>query len=227
MKKFYVFALCLFAGFSAAYAQDEEDELDDTFQFVTADGTVVPSGSTITVTDVEEDFVTGDKMLKSGLYVKANSNGYVTVAYDVDAPADEIQLCFPINCTKINGTGETGVGMLKADDEPHDLQTEWFPSAYGTATVSYTLKRYEYAGMGGPLGITPQYDYLSDCSTVTVIYAYNDPAGIEGIKASDNVVSAVYYDMAGRMIQTPGKGLYIKKAKLADGTVKTVKTVLK
>lgn len=43
---------------------------NDTFQFCYQDGTVIPSGSTITADQVEEDPFFGDKMILSGIYVK-------------------------------------------------------------------------------------------------------------------------------------------------------------
>lgn len=225
MHKFYTIAFSLLASCMAASAQT-----DDTFQFVTADGTVVPDGSTITVTNAEEDELLGKVEMKSGLYVKYNgeaAGAYLSVAYSVSAPNGEVQLCFPINCITISNTGETGVGAIKAGDDPKDLQTEWFPTAYGTATVVYTVKLYEYAGMGGSLGLTPIYDYVSDCSTVTVSYEYKDPASINGVTTGIKPLSTTYYDMAGRIVPTPRNGLYIKKAIMSDGSVDTAKIVMK
>lgn len=225
MHKIYTFAFGLLISCAAASAQT-----DDTFQFVTADGTVVPDGSTITVTTAEEDELLGKIEMKSGLYVKYNGESggaYLSVAYSVSAPNGEVQLCFPINCSTIAGTGETGVGAIKAGDDPKDLQTEWFPTAYGTATVVYTIKLYEYAGMGGDLGLTPQYDCISDCASVTVNYEYKDPASINGVSGAITPVSTTYYDTAGRMVTTPRNGLYIKKAIMSDGSVNTAKVVMR
>lgn len=225
MHKIYILALCLLAGSSVALAQT-----DDTFQFVTADGTVVPDGSTITVTNVEEDELSGKVEMKSGLYVKYNDEtggAYLSVGYSVSAPNGTVQLCFPINCTTITSTGETGVGAMKAGDDPKDLQTEWFPTAYGTATVAYTIKRYEYMGMGGSIGLTPIYEYLNDCATVTVNYEYKAPANISGVNTDAKPLSTTYYDMAGRIVMTPRNGLYIKKAVMANGTVSTAKVLIK
>lgn len=222
MRKFYTLAICLLTSVCAAFAQEETS----TFQFVTADGTVVPDGSTVTVTAAEVK--NGKTQLASGLYVKTNANGYLSVGYSISAPNGDIQLCFPINCSNVTGTGETSVAAMAYGNDPQDLQTEWMPTAYGTATVKYTLKTYEYTGMGGPMGLTPQYSFLEDISTVTVKYVYNETSlGINNIATDANVISATYYDMAGRMTKEPGKGLYIKKAKMADGTVKTNKVILK
>lgn len=227
MHKFYTIAFGLLISCAAASAQT-----DDTFQFVTADGTVVPDGSTIPVTATEEDELSGKVEMKSGLYVKYNresGGAYLSVGYSVSAPNGDVQLCFPINCSTITGTGETGGGAIKAGDDPKDLQTEWFPTAYGTATVVYTIKHYEYAGMRESLGLmTPVYDYVSDCSTVTVNYEYKDPASIiNGVSAGITPLSTTYYDMAGRVVMTPRNGLYIKKATMSDGSVNTAKVVMR
>lgn len=224
MHKFYSTILGLLVCATTVSAQD----VDETLQFVFNDGTVVPSGSTITASTAETT-ITGRVEIKSGLYVKTNvesGGSYVSVAYTVDAPNGDVQLCYPLNCANINGSGETSIGMMRAGSDPQDLQSEWFPTAYGTATVTYTLKKYQYEGMGGPLGLTPIYNFLNNCATVTVKYVYADPAGINEAIANGEAVAVTYYDMAGRKVLNPGKGLFIKKAMMADGTVKTVKVAV-
>ena len=55
MKKIFTLILALFATYSVSYAQSGADELDETFKFVTADGTEVPNGSTWTVNVAEQN----------------------------------------------------------------------------------------------------------------------------------------------------------------------------
>lgn len=224
MRKFYTLAVLLLTSVAASFAQEETP----TFQFVKADGTVVPDGSTVTITAAEVG-TTGKTQLASGLYVKTNANGYLSVGYSVSAPNGDVQLCFPLNCKNVTGTGETSVAGMKYGNDPQDLQTEWFPTAYGTATVKYTLKEYTWDGTySGSIIPSPNYVFDSDLATVTVKYVYSETSlGIDNVNSNANVVSAVYYDMAGRMIKEPGKGLYVKKAKMTDGTVKTAKVILK
>lgn len=231
MRKLYTLAVCLFASMSAAFAQD----VDETFQFVKADGTVVPNGSTVTVKDAEitEDLTTGAPRieLKSGLYVKNVSDAisYFKIAYSVNVPNGTVQLCVGGSCSQYPaGTGlhpgDPLVGTKKAG-EMEDLLTEWVPEGDGTATVTYQIKRYEFAGMGSFGGVyEPAPD--GDGSKVTVIYQY-DSAGIDDLKADNKAVSTTYYDLSGRLVDSPRKGLFVKKDKMANGSVKTTKVVLK
>lgn len=51
-----------------------------------------------------------------------------------------------------------------------------------------------------------------------------DGAGVERISAEE-VDSVVYYDLQGRKVNNPGKGLYVKKYLLKDGSSKAVKVL--
>lgn len=232
MKKFYILALGLLLGAANVFAQDEE-ELDNSFEFTTADGTVVPDGTVLTVNEYkkENDEVAGERIvMHTGLYVRDNDpTKYASIEWSQHADNGAVQLCFPMNCfTLPTATGETKAGYPQnTDGTLNDLQSEWFPAAPGKATVKYTLKSYQSEGLQPGPGGFPQeiVTLIGKCSTVTVNFVY-DPAGINNVN-SGNVARTVYYDMAGRLVREPGKGLYVKKSTLADGTVKTQKVVLK
>lgn len=225
MKKIFTLAACMFASTTVLFAQE----------FVDAEGTVIPDGSTITATKVTNDGTYG-KIINSGLYVKTDKNCYLNVAYTVNASSGTVQLCFPGSCQTIAGTGENGQAPVKASDTAYNLQSEWLVDgvSYGTtATVTYQLKSWTYYEeelliMGKPTGqMIHKYKDPIEESKVTVIYKYEDPAGINGTEMSMMPVATSYYDMAGRMMKALGKGLFIKKATMADGTVKTAKVVIK
>ena len=56
----------------------------------------------------------------------------------------------------------------------------------------------------------------------------NITTGINSIRNTDkDVVNIEYMDMSGRKVQSPHNGIFIAKMKLADGTVKTMKQVIK
>lgn len=226
MKKIFTMATLLMAGFAAAFAQDDTDS---PFQFVKADGTVVPNGSTVIANTLEDDGFGGGKQIKSGLYVKNTSEDAAVLSIGINVEQLDngtIQLCFPVNCAQYGlGEKETSQGA-KEGGEQSDLQTEWMPTAYGKAKVTYTIKNYEYIGMGNEKPIPkPHYDYIGDGASVTVIYQYDDPAAISAVTASA-AQTATYYDMTGRRVAAPAKGLYVKKTTLADGSVKSQKVVL-
>ena len=50
--------------------------------------------------------------------------------------------------------------------------------------------------------------------------------GIEAIAGDGDVVSSVYYDLSGRIVQNPDKGIFVRVDKLTDGTNRTTKVVL-
>lgn len=53
-----------------------------------------------------------------------------------------------------------------------------------------------------------------------------DDSGVDSV-GSDIVVTQNYYDLNGRKVTTPGKGLYIVKKTMGDGTVKSSKIMVK
>jgi len=72
---------------------------------------------------------------------------------------------------------------------------------------------------------------LIDANTEKVVNAVSvkfsdDPNGISSV-SSANPLSATFYDMSGRMVTAPSNGIFIKKVKMADGTVKTSKVILR
>ena len=46
---------------------------------------------------------------------------------------------------------------------------------------------------------------------------------INDVKEDTTIVEETYIDLAGRRVITPEKGVYIKRVKMADGSVKSVK----
>ena len=54
-----------------------------------------------------------------------------------------------------------------------------------------------------------------------------DPAGISAIMASKEVTSVEYYDLTGRKLDNPTTGLVIKRTTYSDGSVKSIKRVIR
>ena len=198
MKK--IFTLC-FALFSAVtmFAQ----ETKGMFEFATADGTVVPSGTVITKSDVEDFTEPEDgydtKQISTGLFVKpikTDLNGEkicVKLRLNVERIDNgSIAFCLLLNCKNASEKGEfeSNGGFV---DKLDDLQTEWM--------IGYDI---------------------GESSTVTVHFIYNEKStGINGISNADATVVA-RYAADGTRLSAPQKGLNI--VKLSNGkTVKYIK----
>lgn len=50
-------------------------------------------------------------------------------------------------------------------------------------------------------------------------------AGIDNVKDNADVANVAYYDLSGRRVAIPGKGIYIRRTEYADGKVKTDKFI--
>lgn len=237
MKKIFTLCVALFAAVSM-FAQ----ETKGMFEFATADGTVVPSGSVITKSDVEDytDPEDGEDNMQipTGLWikpVKTELNGEklcVKLRIDVEKiDHGSINFCLLGNCSnaKHKGTYESNGGFV---DKLDDLQTEWmigndeetYKAKYGEAKAKLTLVACRKVSQGNDqFGIEQfKYEDVGESSTVTVKFVYNEKStGINGIsKANATVVAR--YAADGTRLSAPQKGLNI--VKLSNGkTVKYIK----
>ncbi len=230
MKKTFTLAICLMASV-ASFAQATADS----FVFQDAEGNVVPDGSVLTRTELTENPFDKD-YISSGLYVVNVSPGaaYLTIESNITQlpSGTSHSICFPGNCITHTAVGTYVSKNPEGEkaDVKNDMKAEWIPEGvYGTCTVTYTVKEYEYEGkQPNAQGIpVDTYSFIGNGPSVTVNYVNVDPAGISQTTAETGVVSTVYYDLQGRCTVNPGKGLYIKKVKTTDGNTKTVKTVLR
>lgn len=237
MKK--IFTLC-FALFSAVamFAQ----ETKGMFEFATADGTVVPSGTVITKSDVEDhtdpEEGVDNMQIPTGLWIKpikTELNGEklcVKLRVDVEKIDNgSIAFCLLGNCSSAikKGTYESNGGFV---DKLDDLQTEWmigtdeetYKAMYGEAKAKLTLVACRKVSQGkDQFGVEHfKYEDVGDCSTVTVHFVYNEKStGINGISNADATVVA-RYAADGTRLSAPQKGLNI--VKLSNGkTVKYIK----
>ena len=237
MKK--IFTLC-FALFSAVtmFAQ----ETKGMFEFATADGTVVPSGTVITKSDVE-DFTDPEeemdnKQIPTNLFVKpikTDLNGEkICVKLRVNVERIDhgsIAFCLLGNCMSATDKGkyDSSGGFV---DKLDDLQTEWKigndeetdKAMYGEAKAKLTLVVCRKVSLGKDQFGIEQFDYedIGESSTITVHFVYNEKStGINGISNADATVVA-RYAADGTRLSAPQKGLNI--VKLSNGkTVKYIK----
>lgn len=237
MKK--IFTLC-FALFSAVamFAQ----ETKGMFEFATADGTVVPSGTVITKSDVEDFTDPKDgydtKQISTGLFVKPIKTDLkgekicVKLRLNVERIDNgSIAFCLLGNCKNAieEGSFESNGGFV---DQLDDLATEWMigyneetgKAKYGEAKAKLTLVVCRKVSLGkDQFGIEQfKYEDIGESSTVTVHFVYNEKStGINGISNADATVVA-RYAADGTRLSAPQKGLNI--VKLSNGkTVKYIK----
>lgn len=237
MKKIFTLCVALFAAVSM-FAQ----ETKGMFEFATADGTIVPSGSVITKSDVEDHTDPKEEVdnmqIPTGLWikpVKTELNGEklcVKLRVDVEKiDHGSIAFCLLGYCSSAmhEGTYESNGGFV---DKLDDLQTEWmigtdketYKAMYGEAKAKLTLVVCRKVSQGkDQFGIEQfKYEDVGESSTVTVKFVYNEKStGINGISNANATVVA-RYAADGTRLSAPQKGLNI--VKLSNGkTVKYIK----
>ena len=237
MKK--IFTLC-FALFSAVamFAQ----ETKGMFEFATADGTVVPSGTVITKSDVEDFTEPEDgydtKQISTGLFVKpikTDLNGEkicVKLRLNVERiDHGSIAFCLLLNCKNASEKGEfeSNGGFV---DNLGDLATEWMidhdeetgKAMYGEAKAKLTLVACKKVSLGLNDFDIEEFEWqeVGDCSSVTVKFVYDGTTAINGVADNTNATVVARYAADGTRLSAPQKGLNI--VKLSNGkTVKYIK----
>lgn len=183
-------------------------------EFCQEDGTIIPNGSVITVNTPDPEYLQdGDVFFESGIYIKNTTSSTVnsTLAFNITELSEEsgLSVCLGTSCNMYHQAGEYSISNVDlAAGSISCMQCHWAPAfdcdtdeyVYGACVGTYTLK----AGS-------------ATCSTITVEFKYEDPAGINNVSSVNKVLST--YDLQGR--QTVGnKGINI--VRMSDGTVKKV-----
>ena len=217
MKK--VFTMCF--GLLAALAVQAQSDFP--LQFADKDGNIIADGTTLNLTEAEEDAF-GSVQIPSGLYVKNISTEDVQGGgtYTIQTlSSGAFQTCFPKNCVRKTTTGTTNTDNdVFAAGSLSDMQTEWYPDAEGSCVVVYQLKTYKK----NP--ITQGWSVDKEGPSVTLNFTYST-TGVAAAKSGKAVSSVEYYDMQGRLISQPASGLFVRKTVYADGTSATQKAILR
>lgn len=213
MKKFFTLTLALLMGCAVCYAQD--DELDDTFSFVDAEGNVIADGSVIDVKGATGDEDLGEVVMKPAVYVKNNYSSVqgVNAVFTLSSIDNgQVQFCFPSVCQMLSTPTTINSGGSLAESETKDLQLEWFPTAYGKCSATVKLQLAEV----GPFGNVT--DILADGPTVTFNFEYNSESMNVSNVNVDNATEVSRYTVGGSQLSSPRKGINI--VKMSDGSVK-------
>ena len=221
MKKLFTLCLALLALSSVpAVAQNDDEEIDNTLQFVDSKGNAIADGSVLTVDSVED--LGFQSQISSGVFVKNTSSETVYAGMEVNITRldnGSISCCFPVNCQISENLGvfNTTAGAVDGGVQNKTIQTEWVladATSYGQATATFRISMYTKGPRSSyiPTGYGP---------SITINFVNKDPAGIKALgttTAASKVVAI--YNVRGEQIGHMQKGLNI--VRYADGTVKKV-----
>lgn len=230
MKKVFTLCMALLALSSMpAMAQDDNEEIDNTFQFYHA--TINGTDTTWTQLHDGDTYTTNaagyDEFdvfnIASGLYLRNTSNEDATARVHMtinNLPTGQIQFCMLGECQmySVLGTDNTKGGTISAGKN-YDMRLEWVPESYGTATI--TLQANPAVGRQTGMFNTSYFD-TGVGPKITVNFVYADPTGINSVNAdSKNTgkVSAIY-NLRGEQLSQLQKGVNI--VRYADGTAKKI-----
>lgn len=207
-------------------------QIDNTLQFVDANGNVIEDGATVNgvVEYIETPGYGGSYRVNSGLYVKNNSSetAGVSVAGEITRMDNgRVDCCFPSNCRSLYSVGafEADAGIKEASAEPYSFSTEWFPesnTSYGQCTATFTLMLREVVDNGF---FETAGKVIAQGPSVTVNFVFDEEsAGIAGVETVENNEPVGYYTLDGQKLSAPRKGA-VNIVKYANG--KTAKIFVK
>lgn len=239
MKKCYLLTCMLLMGALGVFAQNS-----DVVKFVTinkVDGNIirtgdVADGATVNVSEVVvDDDGFNPPFISTGLGIEnvTDSGKRIQIKYEVlDIDNGMVQCCLG-SCTTATAVGTNYVPTLSnagnhvylhvlKKHEISDLSAEWIFAEDGKCTVRFTVlvgtKREGKTEADG----SQIYD-VTNGPSVTVNFL-RGASGITDTKLNAESTLA-YYDLSGRLVQTPSKGVYVVKSRTANGELKTRKVV--
>lgn len=225
MKRFYTLALGLMMGATTLFAQKTTD-----LQFVTITGEGDEAVETGTIKDgaaidaTEETF----QGIASGVALKnvSGSDQKVVIKFElVELDNGSFSCCFGGNCNPYKELGtyykpeliydgeyissETFLKSICKANEIMDIESHWEPKSKGKCVVKFTA----YKGVVDEEISDSEWQayYLVEGPSVTVNFLNGVPSSISNIENKD--VDNNYYDLAGRKVAKPTKGIYVKNNK--------------
>lgn len=213
MKKIFTFFLGLVAALIV------QAQSDFPLQFADKDGNIIADGTVLNLTTAESDDF-GDVLMSTNLFVKNTFSSVVNGGgkYVIQSMSNgAFQTCFPENCVRKTsaGTFATEHGTFAAG-ELKSMQTEWLPASSGSCVVTYQLITFKQNS------ITKKWVEDQSGPTVTLNFTY-DAAGVSSAVNNKNVRRVEYYNLIGRCVATPARGMYIVRTTYADGTTTSKK----
>lgn len=181
-----LFTLCM--SFLLLGAVASAQEVDPTFQFVDAQGNVVPDGSTIVVNTINaEGQMIVPLFVKNASGAKAAVSMYETINA---MPNGGWQTCAFGNCMQLTASGYSPKSIVEADYN-QSIETEWIPTAGQYATWEATLQIHVFnIDTKTVFGTTQEQagsTIIGYGPKVTVRFEYKAPTLIMGSYTSDDV----------------------------------------
>ena len=225
MKRFYTLALGLMMGATTLFAQKTTD-----LQLVTITGEGDEAVETGTIKDgavidaTEETF----QGIASGVALKnvSGSAQKVVIKFElVELDNGSFSCCFGGNCNPYKELGtyykpeliydgeyissKTFLESVCKANEIMDIESHWEPKSKGKCVVKFTA----YKGVVDEEISDSEWQayYLVEGPSVTVNFLNGVPSSISNIENKD--VDNNYYDLAGRKVAKPTKGIYVKNNK--------------
>lgn len=225
MKRFYTLALGLMMGATTLFAQKTTD-----LQFVTittgeGDDVVetgtVKDGAVIEVSELREFLndipaglalknVSGSKeKVCLGFEILELDNGNFTCCFNVCRPYTALDKYYQPNLVMDGEYIMPNSFKVLENGEVKDLQAEWKLKGKGKCVVKFTAYKGE---LDTEISDSQWQAYnLVEGPSVTVHFLNGVPSGIKNIENKD--VDNNYYDLAGRKVAKPTKGIYVKNNK--------------
>ena len=193
---------------------------DFSYEFVKSDGSIVPNGSLVTITNAEvADDGSGDIVMNSGLGAfrrDGDVDDLLRIAYDIQTMDNgSMQICFPSACKYINSVSASATNPGKMTSQQQSIATEWFPTAYGKCTAKLSLQTV-VSVIGG-------YEVIDEGPTITLQFVYADPATRISSASTSVATPVAYYSLSGQRLSSRPRGMAL--VRLSDGRV--VKRCLK
>jgi len=221
MKKIFTLMFALVGCCTFGMAQD--DEVNESYQFITATGEVIADGSTIVMQQVEAETDPGSGevtfIVPADLQVKnvSNSLGEAVRIYMNITRIDngEFNTCALGNCIPPKSEPSeiyTSAKKLDLGAASGDLLTEWYAFDYGKCVVEMQLEIGEIVGFG-------TFEFLEYGPKITVEFVNPDPAGISDA-VNKTAVPTERYTLDGRIASPTQKGMQV--VRYSDGSVRKV-----
>lgn len=222
MKRFYTLALGLMMGATTLFAQKTTD-----LQFVTINEDKVETGTVKdgAAIDATEETPLG---ITSGLALKnvSGSAQKVVIKFElVELDNGSFSYCFGGQCNPYKELGtyykpelihdgeyissKTFLKSVCKANEKMDIDSHWEPKSKGKCVVKFTA----YQGVVDEENSDSETKFynLVEGPSVTVNFLNGVPSSISNIENKD--VDNNYYDLAGRKVAKPTKGIYVKNNK--------------
>lgn len=220
MKRFYTLALGLIMGATTLFAQKTTD-----LQFVTinedkVETGVVKDGAAIDATEETFQGITSGLALKN---VTGSAQNAVIKFELVELDNGSFSCCFGDQCNHYTELKTYYKPELVYDGEylkaksfyickanqNIDLDSHWEPKSKGKCVVKFTA----YQGVVDEENSDSETKFynLVEGPSVTVNFLNGVPSSISNIENKD--VDNNYYDLAGRKVAKPTKGIYVKNNK--------------